>query len=95
MECGYRISDLHRIVLEIGETELKTDLEKIPPALLKFLRSLPNSTTYQFVFVAFPAENVILPAFDAIDVRKLFADSLAESMRNRGLCNKIKFIIGI
>ena len=64
MECGYQISDLHRIVFEIGGTELKTDLEKIPPALLKFLRSLPNSTTYQFVFVAFPAENVIVPPFD-------------------------------
>jgi O-antigen biosynthesis protein len=81
-ECGYGIKNIHTTNLGIGETELKIDLEKIPPNLLKFIRSLPNSSVYQFIFTAYPSANVIfsLP-FTEPEINKLVFDSCEESVR--------------
>jgi glycosyltransferase involved in cell wall biosynthesis/SAM-dependent methyltransferase len=77
--CGYQITDLHTTNLDIGNTELRMNHEKIPQDLLKFIRSLPNSDVYQFIFIASPSENITLPDFDEIDFKRLLSDSLVES----------------
>jgi GT2 family glycosyltransferase/SAM-dependent methyltransferase len=79
-ECGYQISDLHTTNLDIGNTELKINQEKVPQDLLKFIRSLPNSNVYQYVFIASPSANVKIPNFNDIDLNKLFYNSIEESI---------------
>jgi O-antigen biosynthesis protein len=79
-ECGFEIKNIHTTNLEIGDTELTIDLEKIPQNLLKFVRSLPNSDVYQFIFSAHPSANVIIPPFTEPDINKLVSDSFEESV---------------
>jgi len=78
-DCGYQIKDLHTINLNVGTTELKIDETKIPEEILRFIRSLPNSTVYQFIFTAYPSENATLPDFAETNIDTLFFDSLKES----------------
>ena len=75
-DCGYQISDLHTINFDIGNTELKINQEKVPQDLLKFIRSLPNSNVYQYVFIATPSSNVQIPHFDEINLNQLFYNSI-------------------
>jgi GT2 family glycosyltransferase/2-polyprenyl-3-methyl-5-hydroxy-6-metoxy-1,4-benzoquinol methylase len=77
-ESGYQITKLLTTNLDLGETELKTDPEKVPKELLKFLRSLPNSTVYQFVFIAYPSSEITLQNFVETDLQKTFFSSLEE-----------------
>ncbi len=62
----------------MGSTELKIENEKIPEELIKFLRSLPNSTVYQYIFTAYPSANITIPRFVDIDLQKIFFTSLEE-----------------
>ena len=78
-KCGYQIADLHTTNLEIGNTELRINNEKIPQDLLKFIRSLPNSNVYQFIFIAYPTSEVKIPEFNKINLNELFFNSLEES----------------
>ena len=78
-ECGYQISDIRTTKFDVGDTELAVNQKRIPHDLLNFIRSLPNSNVYQFVFTAHPAENVILPRIDEIDIHTLFSESLVET----------------
>jgi len=80
-ECGYQISDLHTTNLDIGNTELKINQENVPQDLLKFIRSLPNSTVYQYIFIAHPSENIDNPSIENVDIGKIFSDSLQESFQ--------------
>jgi 2-polyprenyl-3-methyl-5-hydroxy-6-metoxy-1,4-benzoquinol methylase len=80
-ECGYQISDIHTTKLEMGNTELKIQVQEIHPDLLKFIQSLPNSTVYQYVFIAHPSGNVKNPACEEVHIDKLFAESLEESFQ--------------
>ena len=47
--------------------------------LLNFITSLPNSNVYQFIFTAYPSENVNIPGNGGIDIARLFSESLIES----------------
>lgn len=76
---GYQVEDIHTINLNVGTTELKIDESKIPRDLLNFIRSLPNSTVYQYVFKAYPSGSVTPPVLRETDIIKLFSDSLQES----------------
>jgi GT2 family glycosyltransferase/2-polyprenyl-3-methyl-5-hydroxy-6-metoxy-1,4-benzoquinol methylase len=78
-ESGYQISDIHTTNIEVGGTELKIDHEKIPGDLLRFIQSLPQSTVYQYVFTAHPAETVTIPLMDEVDIKKIFSESLVET----------------
>ena len=80
-ECGYQISDLHTIQNNIGCTEQKVNNKNIPRDLLKFIQSLPNSTVYQFIFIARPSEKIKTPIIDDVDINKLFSDSIEGSMQ--------------
>jgi len=80
-ECGYTIQNIHTTNLDIGNTELKVDADKIPETLLKFVRSLPNSDVYQFVFTAHPSAGVTIPEFTEPDIKKLVVDSFEEQIQ--------------
>jgi O-antigen biosynthesis protein len=78
-DCGYQIKDMHTTNLDIGTTELRIDNTKIPRDLLQFIRSLPNSTVYQYIFRAYPSDNEKPSAIGETDITRLFSDSLQES----------------
>ena len=78
-ECGYQISDIRTTNFDIGNTELAISQKRIPHDLLSFIRSLPNSNVYQFIFTAYPSENVKIPLIEEIDIINLFSESLVET----------------
>lgn len=80
-ECGYQISNIHTTKLEIGNTELKIDMEAVPHELLEFLTSLPDSTTYQFIFTAHPSPAVEIPERNETDLDRLFSNAIVEKVR--------------
>ena len=53
---GYQIADLHTTTVELGNTEVDVDWDSVPPEVLRFVKSLPHSNTYQFVFKVYPKE---------------------------------------
>jgi len=53
--CGYSITDIHTTVLPVGSTELRVDSGLVPGDLVKFVKSLPNASVYQYVFKASPS----------------------------------------
>jgi len=61
--CGYSVADLHTTVLPVGGTELKVDPGLVPGDLDNFVKSLPNSNVYQYVFKASPS-----PTLEAVEV---------------------------
>jgi GT2 family glycosyltransferase/2-polyprenyl-3-methyl-5-hydroxy-6-metoxy-1,4-benzoquinol methylase len=80
-ECGYQIKDIRTTKIDIGNTELAINQKRIPPDLLNFIKSLPNSNVYQFIFTAFPSENITNPIIEEIDIAKLFSEALVESRK--------------
>ena len=52
--AGFRIAHLERFQLEPEVTEFRTDLSRFPAEMTRLLRSHEDSTTYQFVFTAYP-----------------------------------------
>jgi glycosyltransferase involved in cell wall biosynthesis/2-polyprenyl-3-methyl-5-hydroxy-6-metoxy-1,4-benzoquinol methylase len=79
-DCGYQIKDLKTTNLNVGTTELRMNETTIPRDLLKFIKSLPESTVYQYVFRAYPSDTIIIPPpLKETDVFRLFSDSLRES----------------
>ena len=78
-ECGYQISDIRTTKFDIGTTELAITKKRIPHDLLNFIKSLPNSNVYQFIFTAYPSDNVTIPIIEEIDIVKLFSESLVET----------------
>jgi len=71
-KCGYYIADLHKVVVPMGNTEQKIDLNKIPIQLFKFIEVLPNSNVYQFVFKAIPCQNLSNETIPDINIHKIF-----------------------
>ncbi len=76
--CGYQITNLQKTNRAMGTTELKTEATKIPRDLVKFIKSLPDSTVYQYILTAYPSDNIIQPAFEETDISTLFFDALQE-----------------
>ena len=77
--CGYRISDIQTTNLEIGKTELAVSQDKIPSDLLNFIKSLPNSSVYQYIFKAHPSQDLTFQENDEIDFTQLFTDALVQT----------------
>ena len=77
--CGYGISDIQTTNLEIGKTELAINQNKIPPDLLNFIKSLPNSSVYQYIFKAHPSQDLTIQENDVIDFTQLFTDALVQT----------------
>ena len=49
---GYIVTDLNRFRSPVGYTELRVDQDKVPADLLSFIRSIPDSDVYQYIFRA-------------------------------------------
>jgi O-antigen biosynthesis protein len=81
--CGYNIYDLRRMITAVGATEQEIDLRRIPLILQKFIKSLPDSNVYQFVFKAVPSNNPVNEAVSNVDFNKLFIISIREYLKER------------
>lgn len=57
---NYTITDLQRVKIKIGKTELKIK-EEIPLIFVALLNAVPESDTYQYVFKAEPVDNAKTP----------------------------------
>lgn len=78
---GYIIEDLHEVKVPVGSTELRLNSSKLPPELLKFVSSLPDSDVYQFVFKAIPSENPSNEVIPSVDFNKAISISLEDILR--------------
>lgn len=81
--CGYNICDIRTMITPVGATEQKIDLRRIPMILQKFIKSLPDSNVYQFVFKAVPSNNPVKKAVMSVDFNKLFIISIREYLKER------------
>lgn len=70
---GYDIKDICTTRVPIGATELKLDSNRIPLELLKFIRALPDSDVYQFVFKAVPSAIPSNESIPKVDFDKVFS----------------------
>ena len=84
--CGYSITGLHTTVLPVGGTELRVDPGLVPEDLANFVKSLPNSNVYQYIFEASPSpgpetvEVVPAPELDGL-FRKAIEGSIQAETR--------------
>jgi O-antigen biosynthesis protein len=78
-DAGYQISDLGSTHLGIGDTELRLPTKTIPDELQRFIRSLPESTAYQFIFTAHPQETPRIPLLEESNFEKSVAIALEET----------------
>ena len=79
-DCGYGISDFTTTNRDVGTTELKVDDQKIPRNLFTFIKSLPNSTVYQYLFTAHPSPDIKVPPSDDPDLIHLVDASLEQPL---------------
>jgi len=79
-DCDYQIKDIQTTNQKIGTTELKVDMAKLPRDLVLFIQSLPDSAVYQYIFRAYPSNNVPKPVLVETDINTLFFNSLKGSM---------------
>ena len=82
-----RITNLNKVRVPIGYTELKVDMDKVPNDLLNFIRSIPDSDVYQYVFMAIPdgiADNTPRnEQIPAIQLKPLFYTAIEGTIENR------------
>jgi O-antigen biosynthesis protein len=50
--AGYRLEHLDRNIVDVKYLELEADLDRFPPAIVEFVKSLPEATTYQYIIKA-------------------------------------------
>lgn len=81
--CGYNIDDFRTMITPIGATEQKVDLRRKPLILQKFIKSLPDSNVYQFVFKAVPSNKPVNEVVSDADFDKLFRISIKEYLKER------------
>jgi SAM-dependent methyltransferase len=74
-KCGYSIADLHTVIIPMGNTELKIESDKIPLGLFNFIKSLPNSNVYQFIFKAIPDKDLSIEIAPEASLIQLFAEA--------------------
>jgi O-antigen biosynthesis protein len=82
-KCGYDIENIEKTTAAVGWTEQKRDLTDVPSPVLKFIISLPNSDTYQFVFKAFRCEKAASPDIPDVSLNQLFESSIQEFIKGR------------
>lgn len=80
--CGYSITGLHTTVLPVGGTELRVDPGLVPEDLANFVKSLPNSNVYQYIFEASPSPGPEAPeAVPVPDLDGLFRGAIEGSIQ--------------
>ena len=81
--CGYSITGLHTTVFPVGGTEQRLDPGVVPEDLANFVKSLPNSSVYQYIFKASPSPTTpeAVEAVPAPDLDGLFRGAIAESIQ--------------
>jgi 2-polyprenyl-3-methyl-5-hydroxy-6-metoxy-1,4-benzoquinol methylase len=70
--CKYEIRDLNRVILE--KSELHIIDESIPEELYSFVKFIPDSFVYQYVFLAYPNQaptNLSLPNYSLCKISQL------------------------
>jgi GT2 family glycosyltransferase/SAM-dependent methyltransferase len=80
-KLGYIIKDLLETKTPVGSTELKMDSGNMPPELIKFISSLPDSDVYQFVFKAIPSDRSSNEAIPDVDFIKAVSISLEDILK--------------
>ena len=84
---GYIVTNIGRVRTPVGLTELKVDQDKVPGELLSFIKSIPDSDVYQYVFTAVPgnAGDHISSAepINAPDLVPLFSTAIEDTVYNR------------
>ncbi|BAI60316.1 hypothetical protein MCP_0244 [Methanocella paludicola SANAE] len=53
---GYMVINVNKVRVPVGNTELKVDKDKVPDDLFNFIKSIPDSDVYQYVFTAIPGD---------------------------------------
>ncbi len=80
--CGYSITDIRTTVLPVGGTEQRVDPGLVPEDLANFVKSLPNSSVYQYVFTASPSPGPgAVEAAPAPDLEGLFRGAIEGSIQ--------------
>lgn len=74
----YSIKDIKCTKVPIGSTELKLNLSKMPTELIAFIKALPDSDVYQFIFRALPSENPSNEAIPNVDFDETFNASIED-----------------
>jgi 2-polyprenyl-3-methyl-5-hydroxy-6-metoxy-1,4-benzoquinol methylase len=80
---GYNIRNLQTTTTPVGATEQEINMKKIPLILQKFIKALPDSNVYQFVFEAVPCESPINEIVSDVDFDKLLGISVKEYLKDR------------
>lgn len=84
-ERGYTVTNVNRVRVPVGYTELRIGPDQVPDGLLNFIKSIPDSDVYQYVFTAaYAGDSVSL--FDPIPARELkplFSTAFEAAVENR------------
>ena len=81
--CGYNIRNLQTTTAPVGATEQKINMKKIPLILQKFIKALPDSNVYQFVFEAVPCKSPTNEIVSDVDFNRLLGISVKEYLKDR------------
>lgn len=97
-ECGFQISDMRTINIDIGKTEQKIDDNNYSDILLEFVKYLPYSSVYEFVFKITPSEYITKPKFIEFDLSEKFSqyiDNYAKKIVSEKLTEKNSQILNL
>ena len=84
-ESGYQVADLQTTTIDVGSTEVNVNLSLVPEEVLEFIKTLPYSNAYQFVFKAYLKEygyvsDISLPKINLQEAYSKLRDVRIESL---------------